>query len=768
MFKNMKLSGKIASLTYVLILLTGLVAFVGYQSLSSVVSGVNTSAEVNDLVTEMLAMRQQEKDFVISGQGVHAEKVAAHLSRLASHAQAALKRLGRQADKDRMATVQAHLAEYEKGFSDYQDLEGLKKETMAEMQNKADEAMAKIAEIRSDQQRQLMDTRAASEKMLNDMLEVAFDADLSIKYVLEAQMAEKDYLLNKNEEAFSRSIDTINGILDIVDRVLPKLTVEEDKALLDKMGEDTGAFVIAFQNYKFNGNSSDLDKMEGYAASMQEAALAIRKRQKEKLSATQADTGAQVAEKLRNSEDANRIIRWFLDARKDEKNYILTKDSKYRKSVDEAVTRMLELCNELTGRFQDVTNMEQVEAVVTSVTAYKAAFNQFAAMMTKQNEAELKMVAAAQQAQDACDEIQGDVTHRMLRRITGASGFIIGGAVIAIIFGVVLGFFITRSINRGVFSVIEGLTEGADQVASGSGQVASASQSLAAGASEQAAGIEEISSAMEEMASMTKSSSDNADQANQHMQEAKEVVTRANESMGRLSDSIEDISKASDETSKIIRTIDEIAFQTNLLALNAAVEAARAGEAGAGFAVVADEVRSLAMRAAEAAKDTEALIESIVKKIQEGTGFVDSTSNAFKEVTESASKVASIVAEIAESSGEQARGIEQVNASVGEVDKVTQQNAANAEESASASEEMAAQAEHMKKLVQDLIGIVGSRKDTQGLKLFANLKFKKGSGSIIPKRISHGAPSPKRPSITAAQTETKKIGPTKEDDFTDF
>ena len=125
--------------------------------------------------------------------------------------------------------------------------------------------------------------------------------------------------------------------------------------------------------------------------------------------------------------------------------------------------------------------------------------------------------------------------------------------------------------------------------------------------------------------------------------------------------------------------------------------------------MVADEVRNLAMRAAEAAKDTETLIESIVKKIKEGKSFVDTTSTAFHEVTDSAGKVAAIVAEIAESAAEQARGIEQVNASVGEVDGVTQRNASSAEESASASEEMAAQAEHMKQLVQDLIEIVGNR-----------------------------------------------------------
>ena len=102
--------------------------------------------------------------------------------------------------------------------------------------------------------------------------------------------------------------------------------------------------------------------------------------------------------------------------------------------------------------------------------------------------------------------------------------------------------------------------------------------------------------------------------------------------MDKLTTSMGEISKASEETSKIIKTIDEIAFQTNLLALNAAVEAARAGEAGAGFAVVADEVRNLAMRAAEAAKNTANLIEGTVKKVKDGSELVGQTEKEFREV----------------------------------------------------------------------------------------------------------------------------------------
>jgi methyl-accepting chemotaxis protein len=267
---------------------------------------------------------------------------------------------------------------------------------------------------------------------------------------------------------------------------------------------------------------------------------------------------------------------------------------------------------------------------------------------------------------------------------------------------IALSFFSVRSLVRTLSLVISGLNEAADQVSSAAGEVSAASQLLADGSSEQAASIEETSSSLEEMSSMTKQNASNAGQADSLMKQANHVVIKANTSMSQLTTSMQEISKASEETSKIIKTIDEIAFQTNLLALNAAVEAARAGEAGAGFAVVADEVRNLAMRAADAAKNTAALIEGTVKKITDGTALVKTTNDAFLEVASSTAKVGELVGEIAAASSEQAQGIEQVNIAVTEMDKVTQQNAATAEESASASEELNAQAEEMKSFVHEL------------------------------------------------------------------
>ena len=245
-----------------------------------------------------------------------------------------------------------------------------------------------------------------------------------------------------------------------------------------------------------------------------------------------------------------------------------------------------------------------------------------------------------------------------------------------------------RSFNR----IMDGMIEGVQQVNDGAGQVSMASQQLAEGASEQASSLEETSSALEEMAAMTRNNAGSA-------KEASEIASQASKAAASGDQTMASINESSQQISKIIKVIEEIAFQTNLLALNAAVEAARAGEHGKGFAVVADEVRNLALRAAEAARETTALIETSVNNSSEGT-------EAIQGIVTGVNKLTELVRSISQASEEQAQGVDQVNTAVAQMDKVTQQNAAAAEESASAAEQMSAQAASTKGLVDELITLI--------------------------------------------------------------
>lgn len=175
-----------------------------------------------------------------------------------------------------------------------------------------------------------------------------------------------------------------------------------------------------------------------------------------------------------------------------------------------------------------------------------------------------------------------------------------------------------------------------------------------------------------EISENIKGNADSSTQADRLMKETDGMVTTAKEAMETINESMAHINRASTDTARIIKTIDEIAFQTNLLALNAAVEAARAGEAGAGFAVVAEEVRNLAMRSAEAARQTSALIEETEKTVQRGTRLVVDNNAAFDSVAEGVGKVVYFIAEIAEGSRIQAQGIENVHRTVEKMSAIAQ------------------------------------------------------------------------------------------------
>ncbi len=286
--------------------------------------------------------------------------------------------------------------------------------------------------------------------------------------------------------------------------------------------------------------------------------------------------------------------------------------------------------------------------------------------------------------------------------------------LIGVIVTIILGIYISRKVTGALEQGMKGLSEVITKVASGSVQVFSSAQQLADGASSQASSLEETSSSLEELSSMTKQNADNASQARAMMQEAGHIVEKVNRHMDDMAKAIAEITKSSEETGKIIKTIDEIAFQTNLLALNAAVEAARAGEAGAGFAVVADEVRNLAMRSAEAAKNTSELIENTMKAVKNGNELTNSTQEAFKDNIASSTKISQLVDEIATASQEQAHGIAQINRAVAEMDKVVQQAAYNAESSAAAAESMNTEVNHLEKRMEALATMIGAEIDMAG------------------------------------------------------
>ena len=294
-------------------------------------------------------------------------------------------------------------------------------------------------------------------------------------------------------------------------------------------------------------------------------------------------------------------------------------------------------------------------------------------------------------------------------------------AIFGGLISVLLLFIATWLGTSKVFNVVSqtanSLEESAIQVTSAAAQVSQSSQHMASSANQQASSLEEASASIQEITSMSKLTADKANNANALMvHEAAPNFQIIQECLTAMRTAMQQTTEASEQTAKVISVIDGIAFQTNLLALNAAVEAARAGDAGKGFAVVAEEVRSLAQRSAQAAKNTQELINTSTARIHDTTKTYDQIVEALNKNGAIAQQISGTIAEITSGAQQQAEGIAQISQVVSQLEKMTQASSANSEETAAASEQLSAQARELQDMVWTLKEVVtGQRQHTTEL-----------------------------------------------------
>lgn len=267
-----------------------------------------------------------------------------------------------------------------------------------------------------------------------------------------------------------------------------------------------------------------------------------------------------------------------------------------------------------------------------------------------------------------------------------------------------------RLIHRSIRQLVGNagkLSEHASDVARTAAGVSTSGDEVAQHAVSQANAIDSTSQSTDCVKEAAHRNLESADEVARLATQVGEHVKGANRSLNQLSVAMDDIDASSHQISRIMKVINEIASQTNILSLNAAVEAARSGDAGLGFAVVADEVRSLAQRCAEAARDSEQLIQSSVAKARVGRERVQEVSDFVRSVTTDVTAVTEIAVKLHEGSTEQATNIDAMSRSIREIRANTHEFATAAEESAAAGQTLSRQARDMNTVVDEMTGMIG-------------------------------------------------------------
>ena len=562
---------------------------------------------------------------------------------------------------------------------------------------------------------------------IEDRVDKADDANRLVRFILEGRIQEKNFMLRGEDEALEKHAATLKQLFDQATATSDKFSEQANKDQMSAAASAVKDYQKAFERYVEleHGKKADMGRMRDSATTAMELAENMRSEQKAQFSSLLASGAAlpdELESKLAKADEANRIIKMLLDARKNEKEFIISGDTAYRDANKRDMASIMELTADLRTRLTDQANLDLLARTTSALQGYQAGFDAFLQATASQAEAENAMLEAARSADEVCRAARAEQKQAMLDDMSRANMLSLSTATAAILFGLAAAVFLTLSITRpvakgvrfaedmaggdftrtldvdqrdeiGVLAkalndmvvklreVVQSVGQASENIATGSEELSASAESLAQGATEQAASIEEVSSSMEEMASNISQNADNA----------RQTETLANKAAGDARESGESVFSTVEAMNSIaekIGIIEEIARQTNLLALNAAIEAARAGEHGKGFAVVAAEVRRLAERSGVAAAEISELSTNSL-------AVADKAGRMLKQLVPDIEKTASLVQEITASSNEQNAGAAQITKAVEQLDQVIQQNASASEEMASTSEELSAQGQEL-------------------------------------------------------------------------
>ena len=115
--------------------------------------------------------------------------------------------------------------------------------------------------------------------------------------------------------------------------------------------------------------------------------------------------------------------------------------------------------------------------------------------------------------------------------------------------------------------------------------------------------------------------------------------------------------------------------------------------------MVADEVRNLAVKSAEAASQTNVLIENSVRSVRSGTALANETAGNMDKMIEVVDKVTQIVDNIAVSAKDQAQTVHEINRGMEMINESIQGNSAAADKNAEYSEELSSQFEKLDRMI---------------------------------------------------------------------
>lgn len=569
-----------------------------------------------------------------------------------------------------------------------------------------------------------------------DRVDKADDVNRLVKSTLEIRRQEKNFILRGDESYILQVENEIQKILDQAKTTKGKFRQMVNKNQMDAVIDAVTNYQTAFNSY-INLEKQKDKHMEAMRVHAREALKQIEElRADQKLHLTsdlQAGlSSTRIQERVTKADDANRLFKWFLEARKNEKEYIISGEQKWYDTHEDLMNNVFNLAKDLKSRFRRTANIAHMDVAIDALNNYQTNWDDFVNMMTRQNQAETEMVTAARNAMKQCEDARADQKEKMLKKISTTNSLLLIITLVTIVLSLIIAVIITNSISKPVKNISEAavkvgegdlsvelpesersdevgvlsnafrsmvanlkrqindILEAVNVLTSMVAEISTTSSQLTASSTETVTAITETTTTMEEVKQTAQVANERAKAISESSANTVQVardgekavdetsggMTRIREQMEFIAESIMRLSEQSQAIGDIMNSINDLAEQSNLLAVNASIEAAKAGEEGKGFSVVAEEVKSLADQSKQATQQVREILSDVQKATSTAVMATEEGSRVVEAGIKQATDAGSAIKALAEVINEAAQATTQIGASVQQqfagIDQVTE------------------------------------------------------------------------------------------------
>ena len=673
LLNNLKIRTKIITGFAVVLVLTGIVGYLGMNGMSKTTNIVDKADGANRLIKTLQKARLAQLKFMESKDQQEIETYYKELkdgfAAIEEQCDILQNKLTDPADKKSLSEAKELTEQYWKAANSWHENRQEQNSEYAKMVSSADKAITNCQAIQISQKEQLDNAIVDNNKKIND---IVTDVDIANKLVMDMQstiIARNKYAQSKNAVRLKEAQDSLSKIGKNCDTLLGKLTdnsaVNQIKIVKTSAGDYQSTLTAWAAEFDKNDNAKaelldnyvkDLDK---HYDAFTSASDLFKSDQEALLELIQQESQEYITLKVWCSDTANTIITNLADARIAQKNYMEIRDSKYAMMENELIKEIESQCDELSGKLKLKEHQKLITEAKNSITAYDNSFKSWQEIEVQKDEKYATLVKNATEATEVFEELRSIQKEKMADTIAKANTMMISGSGIAIALGITFALLLTSIITKPIKKVVEMMIE------------------------------------------MAKGDLD------------LDVIVDSKDEIGQLMEAMQNLISALNEVASYAQ---EIAIGNLTISVHKRSDKDRLLEAFGGMITTLNEVTNMAEEiaggnltvSAEKRSDQDRMLEAFGTMIDNLTRFASEVQNASSQIASGSEEMSSTAQSLAQGASEQAASIEEISSSMEEMSSTVKQNADSAQQTASIAHKASGDAQEGGKAVEQTVDAMRS------------------------------------------------------------